>query len=90
MPHPEFMKRSVDLATRHVGSIEVTLIWDRLDGSLAVSAQDGMTGEDLLLPVSPEEAAEVYRHPFAYADRLQPRTEDGESLEENVSADSVA
>jgi hypothetical protein len=52
------MKRSVDLATRHVGSIEVTLIWDRLNGSLAVSAQDGMTGEDLLLPVSADEAAE--------------------------------
>ncbi len=44
----------------------------------------------LLLPVSADEAAEVYRHPFAYADRLQPRTENGESLEENVSADSVA
>jgi hypothetical protein len=84
------MKRSVDLATRHVGSIEVTLIWDRQDGSLAVSAQDGMTGEDLLLPVSADEAAEVYRHPFAYADRLRPRTGNGESLEQNVPADSVA
>jgi hypothetical protein len=63
------MEQVVDLATRKSGSIAVTLVWDRSDQSLRVFAYDGLTGEEILVPVSGEEAAEVYRHPFAYAAR---------------------
>jgi hypothetical protein len=59
----------VDIATRHAGGIEVALIWNRLDETLVVFAYDSMTKEEVSIPVSGDEAAEVYRHPFAYAHR---------------------
>jgi hypothetical protein len=59
----------VDIATRSAGGIEVALIWDRDDKTLVVFAHDVTTSEELAIPVSGKEAAEVYRHPFAYADR---------------------
>jgi hypothetical protein len=65
------MKSVVDLATRRSGSIEVALIYDRVDCTLAVFVHDALTGEEILLPVSDDEAAEVYRHPYAYAHRAE-------------------
>ena len=59
----------VDLAMRTCGSIAVTLIWDRSDETLRVVAYDGLTDEELVIPVSGDEAAEVYRHPFAHTAR---------------------
>jgi hypothetical protein len=59
----------VDIATRHAGGIEVALLWDRRDQTLVVFAYDAMTKEEVAIPVSEDEAAEVYRHPFAYAHR---------------------
>jgi hypothetical protein len=69
--HLEYMSTVVDLATRQAGSIEVALIYDRSDQSLVVFVHDGLTGEELSLPVSPDDAAEVYRHPYAYAHRAR-------------------
>jgi hypothetical protein len=63
------MEQVIDLATRKSGSIAVALIWDRPEQALRVIAYDGLTDEEIVLPVSGEEAAEVYRHPFAYANR---------------------
>ena len=63
------MEQVVDLATRKSGSIAVALIWDRNEKVLRVIAYDGLTGEEIVVPVSSEEAAEVYRHPFAYSSR---------------------
>lgn len=57
----------VDIATRYSGSINVALFWDRDKGDLVVVAHDGLTGERVRIPVDGENAAEVYRHPFAYA-----------------------
>lgn len=54
---------------RTCGSIAVTLIWDRSDETLRVVAYDGLTDEELVIPVSGDEAAEVYRHPFAHTAR---------------------
>jgi hypothetical protein len=59
----------VDLATRRTGTIDVTLMWDRSERTLMVVARDGSTNEEVTIPVSGAEAAEVYRHPFAYAHR---------------------
>jgi hypothetical protein len=70
------MQNLVDLATRSNGGIEVALIWDRDHRELIVFAYDAHTNEDVAIPVSGEEATEVYRHPFAYAHRsvgAQPR-----------------
>ena len=63
------MEQVVDLATRKSGSIAVALIWDRNEKVLRVIAYDGLTGEEIVVPVSSEEAVEVYRHPFAYSSR---------------------
>lgn len=63
------MRNLVDLASRRGGGIEVALIWDRRDESLVVFARDDRTDEEVAIPVSGEEATEVYRHPFAYAHR---------------------
>jgi hypothetical protein len=63
------MEQVVDLATRKSGSIAVALIWDRNEEALRVIAYDGLTGEEIIVPVSGDEAAEVYQHPFAYSSR---------------------
>ena len=61
----------VDLAVRFEGSINVALFWDRVRGDLIVVAQDRLRGEEIRIPVDPERAAEVYRHPFAHASEGQ-------------------
>jgi hypothetical protein len=63
------MEQVVDLATRKCGSIAVALIWDRNEKVLRVIAYDGLTGEEIVVPVSGDEAVEVYQHPFAYSSR---------------------
>jgi hypothetical protein len=65
----DLMKELVDLASRKTGGIEVALIWNRRSRSLVVFAHDAATSEELAIPVSGDEAADVYRHPFAYAHR---------------------
>jgi hypothetical protein len=64
-----FMGKLVDLATRRAGTIDVALLWDRSERTLVVFARDASTNEELAIPVSGDEATEVYRHPFAYAHR---------------------
>ena len=59
----------VDIATRRSGSINVALFWDRRKGDLVVVAHDRLTGEDVRIAVDGARAADVYRHPFAYAPR---------------------
>jgi hypothetical protein len=63
------MEEVIDLATRKSGGIAVALIWDRREQALRVIAYDRLTDEEIVVPVSGEEAAEVYRHPFAYTNR---------------------
>ena len=48
-------------------------MYDRDDGALSVFVHDGLTGEELLVPVTGDEASEVYRHPYAYAHRALKR-----------------
>jgi hypothetical protein len=63
----EDLEDYIDLATRYAGSINVALFYDRENGDLVVVAHDDLTGEDVRIPVEPHRAAEVFRHPFAYA-----------------------
>lgn len=63
------MRNLVDLANRRGGGIEVALIWNRHERTLLVFAHDSRTDEEVAIPVSGDEASEVYSHPFAYAHR---------------------
>jgi hypothetical protein len=67
------MRTLVDLATRKAGGIEVALIWNREAETLVVFAHDSRTDEEISIPVTRDEATEVYRHPFAYAHRSSER-----------------
>ena len=49
--------------------IEVSLLWSPESGQLAVVVIDREAGEEFAMEVEPDEAIEVFRHPFAYAGR---------------------
>jgi hypothetical protein len=55
-----------ELDQRVSAGFEISLLWLRRDNNLIVSIEDRKTGESFELPVSSEEALEVFNHPFAY------------------------
>jgi hypothetical protein len=61
--------RLEELAQRTGDGIEVTLLWSRADGRLTVVCEDARSEELLVLPATPENALDVFYHPFAYAAR---------------------
>jgi hypothetical protein len=60
-------QRERELAFRSFAGIEVRLLWSQESGELRVTAFDSSTGESLELPARPEQALDVFNHPFAYA-----------------------
>ena len=59
-----------ELATRSSDGVLVSLHWHREDDELVVSVEDTRTGERFRLPARPENALEVFYHPFAYATKV--------------------
>jgi hypothetical protein len=55
-----------ELDQRVSAGFEISLLWLRRDNNLVVSIEDRKTGESFELPVSSDEALEVFNHPFAY------------------------
>jgi hypothetical protein len=69
---------SEELDQRVSAGFEISLLWLRRDNNLVVSIEDRKTGESFELPVSSDEALEVFNHPFAYvAARGTPRPSTG-------------
>jgi len=58
-----------ELDYRSGDRIEVSLLWSPESGQLAVVVVDEAAGEEFAMEVEPSEALEVFRHPFAYADK---------------------
>jgi hypothetical protein len=56
-----------ELASRESAGIHVSLFWSREDNTLSVVVRDSRTGEEFTVAAEPEEAMDVFRHPFAYA-----------------------
>jgi hypothetical protein len=56
-----------ELDYRESDGIEVSLLWSRADGSLAVAVLDVRTAQRFELPVEPKRALDAFTHPFAYA-----------------------
>jgi len=64
------MQRSTtytELALRTGDSVAVSLLWRREDNRLKVAVLDTNTGEKFELDAHPENALDVFYHPFAYA-----------------------
>jgi hypothetical protein len=56
-----------ELDYRECDGIEVSLLWNRRDGSLSVFVFDSRASEAFELGVTPEAARDVFQHPFAHA-----------------------
>jgi hypothetical protein len=64
------MRRSatyIELAQRKGDSIAVSLLWRRDDNRLKVAVAVTSTGDEFELDALPENALDVFYHPFAYA-----------------------
>jgi hypothetical protein len=59
----------VELSQRESDGIEVQLLWERDTDRLVVVVFDVKTETEFEVPAKPDEALEVFRHPFAYAAR---------------------
>jgi hypothetical protein len=64
------MERSAtytELAQRTGDRVAVSLLWRREDNRLKVAVADTSTGEAFELDAHPENALDIFYHPFAYA-----------------------
>lgn len=56
-----------ELAHRAGDGIEVSLLWHETEGRLTVICTDERTADWFTLDADPENALDVFHHPFAYA-----------------------
>ena len=61
-----------ELAQRQNDGIEVSLLWSRSDGSVAVAVRHLATDETFELDIDPARALDAFYHPFAFAARHEP------------------
>jgi hypothetical protein len=67
-----------ELDHRQSDGIDVRLLWSQGDNKVHVAVSDRKTGESFVVEVREgESAAQIFQHPFAYADRGVPATPDG-------------
>jgi len=67
-PEPDMTDQdTAELACRRGVGIEVTLLWHRTAGALAVWVTDAASGASFELPVAADEALAAFHHPYAYA-----------------------
>jgi hypothetical protein len=56
-----------ELAYRDSGGIAVSLRWNRETGHVSVLVEDSDLGESFVVRAEPEQALQVFHHPYAYA-----------------------
>ena len=56
-----------ELDHRESNGITVSLQWSRRSNRLSVVVEDTQRGERLTLPARPDNALEIFHHPYAYA-----------------------
>jgi hypothetical protein len=56
-----------ELASRSGDGINVSLLWRRTDNRLTVLVEDTKRGFAFCIPAPPDQALEVFYHPFAHA-----------------------
>ena len=57
----------VELDTRQVDGLTVSLEWDRITGTTQVVVQDARAASQIAFPVPQASAGDAFRHPFRYA-----------------------
>jgi hypothetical protein len=60
------MEGPVELDAREAAGIAVQLLWDRRTYGLSVVAHDLRLDEWVEIVVEPDQAVEVFHHPYAY------------------------
>jgi hypothetical protein len=65
-PEPQHLT-ATELAERKGDGLEVSLWWDRLTGRIWVHVHE-RSGRSWAVPADPEQALDVFYHPFAYCD----------------------
>jgi hypothetical protein len=58
-----------ELACRESDGIAVSLRWNPETGDISVTVEDSQLGKTLVLRAEPQQALQVYHHPYAYAPR---------------------
>ncbi len=58
-----------ELDRRQSNGIDVSLLWNERDNSVMVSVVDIRSGDSFDLEASPDNALEVFHHPYAHAAR---------------------
>jgi hypothetical protein len=66
-PFVDDLSPVLELDTRTADGITVTLLWARGDERVLLRVDDARTGVRFELRVPGRDAAEAFRHPFAYA-----------------------
>jgi hypothetical protein len=56
-----------ELDHRESNGVAVSLLWHRLSNQLSVVVEDSRLGEIFTLPARPDNARDVFTHPYAYA-----------------------
>ena len=56
-----------ELDYRESNGITISLQWSRRSNRLSVVVEDSQRGERFTLPARPDNALEVFHHPYAYA-----------------------
>ena len=59
-----------ELDYRENDGIAVSLLWHRASNRLSIVVADDKLGESFTLPARPDNARDVFTHPFAYAQPL--------------------
>ena len=59
-----------ELDYRENNGIAVSLLWQRHSNRLTVVVEDSQLGESFTLPARPDNARDVFQHPYAYAQPL--------------------
>ena len=70
MIHLAATEAVAELDYRESNGITVSLRWGRRSNRLSVVVEDSPRGESFTLPARPDNALEVFHHPYAYARRF--------------------
>jgi hypothetical protein len=64
---PIEMQEEKELACRESDGIAVSLRWNPDTGDVSVLVEDSELGESFVVRAEPEQALQVFHHPYAYA-----------------------